>query len=79
MVISLSLLVAHILTTRRLLRYSRLAFLEIPHHKFQPATSRSTYLFISEPALRSVILGDDLLDGFFKSGSYVFASLVALH
>jgi len=52
MVISLSLLVAHILTTRRLLRYSRLAFLEIPHHKFQTATSRSTYLY---PSLRSVL------------------------
>ena len=42
-VISSSLLVALILTTRRLLRYSLLAFLEIPHHKSQTATDRSTY------------------------------------
>ena len=45
MVISSSLLVAHILTTRRLLRYSLLAFLEIPHHKSQTATDRSTLNF----------------------------------
>ena len=43
-VISSSLLVPHILTTERLLRYSSLAFLEIPRHKFSRATSRSTYI-----------------------------------
>ena len=35
MVISSSLLVLHILTTERLLRYSSLTFLELPHQKFQ--------------------------------------------
>ena len=41
-VISSSLHVPHILTTERLLRYSSLAFLEIPRHKFSRATDRST-------------------------------------
>ena len=43
-VISSSLLVPHILTTERLLRYSSAAFLEIPRHNFPRATDRSTYI-----------------------------------
>ena len=43
-VISSSLLVPHILTTERLLRYSSAAFLEIPRHNFPRATDRYTYI-----------------------------------
>ena len=44
MVISSSLFASHILTTNRLLRYSKLTFLEIPHQKF-PIATEAFYLY----------------------------------
>ena len=82
-VISSSLLVLHILTTERLLRYSSLTFLELPHQKFQIATEAFylyvNELFVAEFALELVVLSVDFLHSLDKAWSYVFAAFVALH
>ena len=83
MVISSSLLVLHILTTERLLRYSSLTFLELPHQKSQIATEAFylyvNELFVAEFALELVVLSVNLLHGSDKSWSDVFTMFVALH
>ena len=83
MVISSSLLVLHILTTERLLRYSSLTFLELPHQKSQIATEAFYLyvkeLFVAEFALELVVLSVNLLHGFNESWSDVFTMFVALH
>ena len=73
---------SHILTTNRLLRYSKLTFLEIPHQKF-PIATEAFYLyvnelFVSELALNLVVFLVESFHFLDKGRGDVFTMFVAL-